>query len=666
MAQSSFSAWAQRRPFAGADAALAILFVSVVGLMIVPLPTWLLDVLLASNLAISVAILLVTLYVGSALEIATFPTLLLITTLVRIALNVSSTRLILLHADAGEVIRAFGTFVVSGNYVVGAVVFLIITIVQLVVVARGSERVAEVGARFTLDALPGKQMAIDAELRAGSLDAEGARVRRRLLERESHFYGAMDGAVKFVKGDVVASILIAIVNIVGGVAIGVGQHGLPVSTALERYGLLTIGDGLVTQIPALLLSTAAGILVTRVASEEPATPLGAELSLQLFGVPRALGVAALLVVALALVPGLPAVPFLAIGVLLGLASRAGHRAKRDEARHAPLFDDSGERTFVSILAPWSLEVSQDVERALAEHDRDPTALPNRLRSRVFQERGVLVPQTRIDVDSLLPPGHVVLTIHEVPARVLEVQSGLPSAEVAAFVEAQAARLLVDRAGDFLGIAETKALLDGLERRSPATVRAVVPKLIDVAALADVLRRLVEERVSVRDLTLVLEALARAPITDRDPGTLTECVRGEMRRALTFDVTSGAPELEVVLLDSNIEDTIQSAISKTSAGTFFTLAPAASRDVIAAIRRALGDGDGDKGGGGGDKGDKGGSGTGRDHQEAKPPVVLTRPDIRRFVRKLLETDLPDVRVLSFGELLPEIVVKPRGRATLAGL
>jgi type III secretion protein V len=648
MAASSFARRMPRRPFGAADATLAILIVAVVGLMVVPLPTWLLDVLLASNLAISVAILLVTLYVGSALEIATFPTLLLVTTLVRISLNVSSTRLILLHGDAGEVIRAFGTFVVSGNFVVGGVVFLILTIVQFVVVAKGSERVAEVGARFTLDALPGKQLAIDAELRGGSLDAEGARSRRRTLERESHFYGAMDGAVKFVKGDVVASVLIAIVNIVGGVAIGVGQRGLSLGTALERYGLLTIGDGLVTQIPALLLSVAAGILVTRVASEEPGTALGAELSAQLFGVPRALGVAALLVLGLALVPGLPAVPFLVIGVILGIAARAGHRAHRDDARTADGSGPAGTRAFIPVVVPWSIEVSPDVEEALAERDRAPDALPDRLRGRVFRERGVPLPQARIVVDAALPLGHVVLTIHEVPAHVLEVPGTLGGAELAAFVEERLGALLVARAGDFLGIAETKALVDGLERRFPATVRAVVPKVIDVAELAEVLRRLVEEDIGVRDLTHILEALARAPQTEKDPAALTEHVRAELRRALTFDVTGGAPELEVVLLDSSLEETIRSAVSKTSAGSFLTLAPAAARDIVLAITRAQGDG----------------APTGP--QGPKPAVVLTRPDIRRFVRKLLETDLPEVRVLSFGELLPEIALTTRGRATLSGL
>src|SRR3954465_1389485 len=274
---------APRAHFGFADAALAFFVVAIVGLMVVPLPTWLLDLLIASNLAGSVAVLLVALYVGEAIKIATFPTLLLVTTLFRLSLNVSSTRLILLQADAGQVIRAFGQFVVRGNYVVGAVIFLILTIIQFIVIAKGSERVAEVGARFALDAMPGKQMAIDAELRSGAIDGNEARARRRLLVRESQFYGAMDGAMKFVKGDVIASLLITLVNILGGLAIGVAQKGLDPVQALKRYGLLTIGDGLVTQIPALVIATGAGVLVTRVASEEADTPLGAELASQLFG-----------------------------------------------------------------------------------------------------------------------------------------------------------------------------------------------------------------------------------------------------------------------------------------------------------------------------------------------------------------------------------------------
>src|SRR5258706_4040473 len=300
----------------GADAGLAILVVLVVALMVVPLPTWLLDILLASNLSGAVAILLVVLYAPDAISIATFPTLLLITTLFRLALNVSSTRLILLQANAGEVIRSFGQFVVRGNYVVGAVVFLILTIIQFVVIAKGSERVAEVGARFVLDAMPGKQMAIDAEARSGSIDGNEARRRRRQLARESQFYGAMDGAMKFVKGDVIASVIITFINILGGLAIGVGQRGLEVEAALKRYGLLTIGDGLVTQIPALVLSTGAGILVTRVASEEPDSSLGSELSAQIFGQPQAIRVASFFVLSLSVVPGLPLLPFALIGTVL--------------------------------------------------------------------------------------------------------------------------------------------------------------------------------------------------------------------------------------------------------------------------------------------------------------------------------------------------------------
>src|SRR6476619_3563644 len=306
----------------GAELALAALVIGVVAMMIVPLPTWLLDVLLATNLSLSVAILLVVLYVPDALAIATFPTVLLLTTLFRLALNVSSSRLILLQANAGDVIHAFGQFVVRGNYVVGAVVFLILTIIQFVVIAKGSERVAEVSARFVLDAMPGKQMAIDAEARSGTIDGAEARRRRRLLSRESQFYGAMDGAMKFVKGDVIASVIITFINILGGLAIVVGQRGLEVEAALKKYGLLTIGDGLVTQIPALVLSTAAGILVTRVASEDPDRSLGSGLASQILGIPKAMQVAGLFVLGLSLVPGLPTAPFLLLGAVLLFAARA--------------------------------------------------------------------------------------------------------------------------------------------------------------------------------------------------------------------------------------------------------------------------------------------------------------------------------------------------------
>ncbi len=418
MAQRTFPVSLPRRgTFAFADIALAALVVLVVGLMIVPLPTWILDLLISANLSAAIAILLVVLYVPDAIGIATFPTLLLLTTLFRLALNVASTRLILLQANAGEVIRAFGTFVVRGNYVVGAVVFLVLTIIQFVVIAKGSERVAEVGARFVLDAMPGKQMAVDAELRSGAIDGNEARRRRRLLQRESQFYGAMDGAMKFVKGDVIASIVIVIVNLLGGLAIGTAMKGMPVALALKRYGLLTIGDGLVTQIPALVLSTAAGVLVTRVASEEADTPLGDELARQLLGVPKALQVAGVFVGGLAIVPGLPTFPFLAIGAALLLVGRARARAKSVEDHRAatePTPKDRGrigsrEPTFVPLVVPWALEVSADLEAML---DADPNglrAMAVRLREQVFAELGVPLPapRVRLRLESRRAPGRVV-------------------------------------------------------------------------------------------------------------------------------------------------------------------------------------------------------------------------------------------------------------------
>jgi type III secretion protein V len=637
----------------GADAVLAVLVISIVAMMIVPLPTWLLDILLATNLSLSVAILLVVLYVPDALAIATFPTVLLLTTLFRLALNVSSTRLILLQADAGEVIRAFGFFVVRGNYVVGGVVFLVLTIIQFIVIAKGSERVAEVGARFVLDAMPGKQMAIDAELRSGTIDGNEARRRRRSLSRESQFYGSMDGAMKFVKGDVIASLVITIVNILGGLAIGVAQHGMPAVDALKRYGLLTIGDGLVTQIPALILSTGAGVLVTRVASEEPDTPLGEELSRQVFGVPKALRVAGLFVILLGLVPGLPTVPFLVIGVAFFFIARArAGQLEKDDKRVAtePAPQRDGARrgpSFVPMVVPWSVEVSADLEPALDDSDAGEPGIRSRvlaLREELFAELGVPLPPPRVRVATSLPARHFVLSLHEVPARAIALDATVTDALIAERVAHETAALLRSRAADFLGLAETQRLLDELEQFAPATVRNVVPKPVSLMLLADVLRRLIEERVSIRDLRAILEALSSVASAEKDPLQLSEFVRAQLRRAITFKLTRGAPNLDVYLLDPMIEDTVRRAITRTPNGAFLTLPPAAARDVITAIRRSLMS----------------------DGVLASAPVILTQPDIRRFVKKLIEPEVGDVSVVSFAELLPEVSLRPLAKATLVGI
>ena len=642
-----------RKRFSFADAVLAGLVLAVVGLMVVPLPTWLLDLLLAGNLATSVAVLLVALYVSDALKIAAFPTLLLITTLVRLALNVSSTRLILLQANAGEVIRAFGEFVVRGNYIVGAVIFLILTIIQFIVIAKGSERVAEVGARFTLDAMPGKQMAIDAELRSGSIDGEEAKRRRRALARESQFYGAMDGAMKFVKGDVIASFLITLINILGGLAIGVLQKGMPLADALKRYGLLTIGDGLVSQIPALVIATAAGVIVTRVASEEQETPLGEELAAQLLGQPRALSVASAFVVVLALIPGLPTLPFLVIGVLLYAASRARSRQLDPAKQHEPSIPTLGkraeERPFIPVVTPWQLDISSDLAPLLEDEVRGREVKRPGIRSAaaaarelLFRQLGVPLPACRSVVSEDLPPRHVVISLHELPAKVIVVPEDMPDNALAESILTHLMAVLSQRAHEFLGLTETQNLLDQLEQHAPATVRQVVPKPVALTTLTDVLRRLVEEGVSIRDLKQILEALAQVASAEKDPLNLAEFVRSQMRRSITYKLTRGAGQLEVCLLDAQIEETIRSSISRTGAGSFLTLAPAAGRDIVQAVKQALA--------------------APREDAE-RQPVLLTQPDIRRFVRKLIETDLPELTVVSYADLLPELSLKPAAKATL---
>jgi len=634
----------KRRQIGGPELILASLVISVVAMMIVPLPTWLLDVLLATNLSLSVAILLVVLYVPDALAIATFPTVLLLTTLFRLALNVSTSRLILLQANAGEVIFAFGNFVVRGNYVVGAVVFLILTIIQFIVIAKGSERVAEVGARFVLDAMPGKQMAIDAELRSGSIDGNEARRRRRALARESQFYGSMDGAMKFVKGDVIASLVITAVNIVGGLAIGVGQRGMAVPDALKRYGLLTIGDGLVSQIPALILSTAAGVLVTRTASEEPDTPLGEELSRQLFGMPKALLVASVFVLGLAAVPGLPAAPFVVLGVALFWVARAREKQIERESNASatePTRDPKRGPHFAPLVVPWAIDVSADL-LPLLEDTPQTSGIRSRalaLRSSIFGELGVPLPAPVVRASAELASGTVALSLFEVPTRLFAVNADEASlAGLFAEVELQ----LEARASDFLGLTETQRLLDALEEFSPATVRNVVPKPISVTALCDILKRLVEERVSIRDLGRILEALATVGASERDPLNLAEYVRSQLRRPITFKLTGGAQQLGVVLLDPMIEDTVRKAITRTTAGAFLALPPDAARDIVASIKRA------------------------RAEANQADVAILTQPDIRRFVKKILDTDLPGATVVSFSDLIPELNLRPLARAHLGGL
>jgi len=501
-------------------------------------------------------------------------------------------------------------------------------------------------------------MAIDAELRSGAIDGNEARARRRTLARESQFYGAMDGAMKFVKGDVIAGFLITLINLFGGIAIGVGQKDMEVVGALKRYGLLTIGDGLVTQIPALIMATAAGVLVTRVASEEAETPLGAELASQIFGQPQALRVGSFFVLGLAIVPGLPGLPFLVIGVLMLLASRArqqGLRSEQDRAQPEPIQRRAGgieaQPRFVPLVVPWSVEVSKDLEPLLEDDVRGAEVRRAGLRAALgasreilFRERGVPLPPGRLSVSDTLPPRHALLALHELPALLIALPPTLADSELAERLLVELLPTLERRAQDFLGLSETQSLLDELEQIAPASVRQVVPKPINLVQLTDILRRLVEERVSVRDLRAILEALALVGAAEKDPLTLAEFVRLQLRRPLTHSLTRGARELPVLLLDGHIEEAVRGAITRTAAGSFLALAPVASRDIVAAVKRAVA----------------------QHAATVTPQVLLTQPDIRRYVRKLLEPELPELRIVSFTELLPEVAIKPLGRATVRDL
>ena len=597
-------------------------------MLVVVLPTWLLDGLLAANLAVSVGVLVVVLYARERLTLEAFPSVLLLTTLFRLALNVSSSRLILLQGDAGAVIRAFGGFVVRGNVLVGAVVFAVLTIVQFVVIAKGAERIAEVGARFSLDSLPGKQLAIDAELRAGLLTGEEARERRALLARQSQFYGAMDGAMKFVKGDVIATVIIVAVNVVFGLVVGVAQRGLTVEQAAARYVLLAVGDGLVSQVPALLLSTAAGVLVTRTAGEGS---LGDDLAAQLLSSPRALATTGFFVLLLGLVPGLPLAPFLVLAAALLLGARW-------VTREPPTAEIATSRRFVPIVAPLTVRAGAAAHAGLAA---PLEAALDGLRDRFFLELGVPLPPIPVRLATELGPSEVALDVHEVPAQRLD-SPDEPAAAIAAVVSATE-RVARARAAELLGLTEVHALLDALAERCPSATR-VVPKPVTHALLVEVLRCLLAEQIPIRDLSGILEVISARAGREADPRALAEAVRAQQRRAMTFRLTRGAAELPVVLLDPLVEDTVRRGISRHGEAATLALPPAQARDVVAAVLRAIGEA----------------------RASGGRPIVVASPDVRRFLRGLLDVDAPDVPVVSHAELTPELSLTPLARAHLGGL
>jgi type III secretion protein V len=690
------------------DIVLAVVVIAIIGMLIVPLPTLLLDVLLTVNISLSVIILLISLYIPGALQISVFPTLLLITTMYRLALTVSTTRLILSVGDAGEVVYAFGNFVARGNFVVGGIIFVILVIVNFIVIAKGSERVAEVAARFTLDAMPGKQMSIDADLRAGSIEMEEGKKKRRDLERESQLFGAMDGAMKFVKGDAIAGIIITVVNIVGGLAIGVMQKGMSAGDAAKKYALLTIGDGLVGMIPAILISTSAGIIVTRVGGEEEGAHLGKDVTSQLIAYPRAIAIAGAMLFGMGLVPGLPKIPFLLLGAGAGFGAymmlkrerqiASGELPAEGEAPEGegeikatepqpkePINPDS--ELFIPVVTPIVLEVSdalvpyvdsrQDGGKFLFE-------LVPFMRDGLFVELGVRFPGVRARGNPGLPPGAYQIQINEVPVvtgqatlghilvndtvdrlRLMNIEgfdavnpatrqpaawvpeaakdmlesAGLTTWDVPGYIILHLAAVLRRHAREFVGVQEVQTMLDQLEKAFPAIVKEVVPKVVTVLKLTDILGRLVEEEISVRDLRGILQALAEQGQMEADSVMLTEHVRSSLKRYVSHKYARGTNTLVVYLLDPQIEDAIRSSIKRTSAGTHLALEPDIAQEIVQAVKNECG------------------------HlpPTAQRPVILTSMDIRRYVRKLLEYEFnPPFSVVSYQELSPELNIQPVAR------
>jgi len=668
-----------------AQMGVPLLIVSIVVMMIIPLPTVLLDVLLAANLTVAVVVLLTAITSEKALDFSVFPALLLVTTLMRLALNISSTRLILLEGDAGKVIHAFGSVVVGGNIIVGLVVFLILVIIQFVVITAGAGRVAEVAARFTLDAMPGKQMAIDADLNSGLITDDEARRRRLDVAREADFYGSMDGASKFVKGDAIAAVVIVAINLVGGFAIGVVQHHLSLGEAIAKYSLLSVGDGLVSQVPALLISVASGIVVTRVQSDQEGG-LGADVVHQLMRSQQALRISTVAVAFLGLMPGLPKLPFFALaGLLFLLASRAGKPAEV-EVEEVPT-DTGNEPTEVMLeqvrVEPLELELAPDLLDLL-----DPArggSLMERvraLRKRIAADLGLVVPPVRTHDTAGLPPSTYVVKLHGIEAARGEAPAGhamvlgddargLPGRATvdpvfglpATWVQTELAEVLaaegatvIDRASvivthlsevvrsaapELLTRQDVQVLVDAVKTVSPVVAAEVGTDTLTLAEVQRVMRDLLAEGVPVRDLTRILEAVSARARETRAPEQLVEAARSVLGPTITAGAAVGN-RLSALTLDPLLEQALLEACRPGENGTWLALDPGRMEALIAGVGEAV-----------------------RTAESAgHRPTVVCSAQLRPAIRRLLVGGRPDLPVLSFTELSRTVTIEPVGVIRLA--
>ena len=669
------------------DLVLVTVLMLTVSMLIMPLPHQFVDVLIGCNLGISVLLLMVAIYLQSPLDLTALPGIILVSTVFRLALEVTVTRLILTEADAGTIVDTFGEFVIAGNIVVGLVVFLIITTVQFIVITKGTERVAEVGARFTLDALPGKQMSIDSDLRSGDIDQAEARRRRADVERESALHGAMDGAMKFVKGDAIAGLIIILVNLVGGVGIGVGQRGMPIGDAMHAYTLLTVGEALIAQIPALLLSLTAAVVVTRVGGH--GIDLGRDMVGQLVANPQALRLGAVVLFGMALIPGFPKPVFLVLALVFIAASKPDWRmAARlpelwreqaepvSEAGRGPMDEtrrDAEASALVAVslspdlmaviggapLARLLVAASTQVEQDLGIKCPDPllrvAAAHEGMRYSIDIE-DVPIEENELRPDRLLlrdDPVHLELAgveaeqgppllgakpsfwidrSHEARLR----EAGIGFNDAGAVIAARLRTILRQRAPYFMGLQEAKNLVQRIEPQFGDLVREAT-RIIPMQRLADVLRRLVEEEVSLRNIRVVLETLVEWGERESRVLILVEYVRQALSRQICHRHANPQKLLSAYVLAQDTEQIVRDAVRETPTGPFLTLDSEMADRLIAVFRERLG------------------------HHEPGPgqPIIVTSVDVRRFVRGLLARNGINVAILSYQDLAPEFPVQPIG-------
>jgi flagellar biosynthesis protein FlhA len=656
---------------------------AVLAMVVLPLPPFALDVLFTFNIALSIVIVMAVFYIARPIEFGVFPTVLLLATLLRLALNVASTRVVLLHGHsgtsaAGKVIQSFGEFVIGGNFAVGVVVFIILTIINFVVVTKGSGRISEVSARFTLDAMPGKQMAIDADLNAGLISQDEARQRRAEVRAESDFYGAMDGASKFVRGDAIAGILILFINIIGGLGIGMIGHGMPFTAAAQTFTLLTIGDGLVTQIPALLLSTAVAIIVTRMSGKQD---MGGELSRQLFGRPRALGVAAGLLGVMGLVPGMPNVAFLTIAALCGGAAYTV-RKRRDAAATAPPAPAPAAPTAENRELSWEdvrpvdllgLEVGYRlvplVNRSANNLSGDLLARVRGVRRKLSQELGFLIPAVHIRDNLDLAPNAYRINLGGVPVgesvvypeRELAINPGRISGQLkgiatsdpafgmeavwiepnqrdhaqtlgytvvdaSTVVATHLSHIIQTHAHELLGHEEAQHLLNGLAKSAPKLVEDLVPRVLPMSVVVRVLQSLLAERVPIRNIRTIVETLAEHAPRTQDPLALQAAVRIALGRQIIQDIAGMSAELPVITLEPELERLLQSSASGNSGSS-----PALEPGLAERLQQRLAES------------------AQRQELVGEPAVLLVQPPLRQNLARFVRASVPSLHVLAWNEI-----------------